>query len=171
MRVEIELHLRIPVNHVADTGIHLIRTQHPQGIRQQETVDPTLLYPVHQTEYVFRFIAIAVGPVFQVHIDLQALVPGVADGFPDVRNMLFQGFIELGTAVFLAALGQQVHGPAAGLDDPVNAALVVDKAQHLNALQVALAGRPLVDGGNGRLLAFRYLRGSHLNPINSQPFQ
>ena len=171
MGMKIEFLFRVPVDHVADAGINIVRAEHAQGIRQQEAVDAAIQDPIHQAEHVLRFIAVAVGPVFQIHIDLQPLVMSVLDSFAYVRQVLLQGFIQLGAAVFFAALGQQVHGFATGLGDPVNAALVVDKPQHFDPLQVTLGGGPLVDGGDGRLFTFRYLCGSDLNSVDTESVQ
>src|SRR5690606_15493046 len=113
-------------------------------------------------------VAVAVGPVLQIGVHPQALLRGIVHRAADVFQVLLQGLAELPGTVLLTALDQKVDHLAAGFADPVDAVAVVDEAEHLHALAEAAAPGPVIDTGDGLLLARRYPRRGDLDTIDPQ---
>ena len=51
--------------------------------------------------------------------------------------------------MFLAAFGEEIEYPAAGLDNPIDAALAVDKAQDFDAIEIVVLTCLVENGFNG----------------------
>jgi len=62
--------------------------------------------------------------------------------------MLLKAFAQLFAAMPFTALGQQIDDLAAGFDDPVDAAGVVDKPQNLDRAAEPLVPSPFIDVAN-----------------------
>ena len=51
--------------------------------------------------------------------------------------------------MFLAALGEEIEHSTAGLDNPIDAVLVVDKAQDFDAIEIVVLTCSVENGFNG----------------------
>ena len=125
----------------------------------------------HHLVDIGRIVPVAVGPVLQIEIDLQALFLGVVDGLLDVCCVLREASVELVAAVLFAALGQQIDHLAAGFADPVYAALEIHEAEHLDPLGQADPLGPFDDIGDRLLLALGDPRGGHFDTVHLELFE
>ena len=73
--------------------------------------------------------------------------------------------------MFLAALGEEVEYPTAGLDNPIDAALVVDKSQDFDAIEIVVLTCPVENSFNGDSLPLGYTGGCNLDSVNVQAVQ
>src|SRR5690606_30751892 len=160
--VKVEAHPGVAGDHVGEAGVHLVGGHHPQGIRQHHMADADVADPVHQAVDVVAAVPVAVGPVLQVDIDGKPPGQGMGHRQVDALDVLVEGHAQLFAAVFLAALGEQVDDPPAGVDDPVDTAFMVDEAEHFDAAVEALVPGPGVDGGHRALLTLGHAGGGHL---------
>ena len=67
-----------------------------------------------------------------------------------------------------AALAEQVHNAASGLQDPIGRAVLVNKPQHLYASQQTVALRPISNTPYAILLAVRYHGRCNLHAVHVQ---
>ncbi len=70
--VEVETCLGEALAHIGETGRHLGGGHHPQGVGQHKMANGGILQGLDQGVDILRAVAVAVGPVLQVEIDIQA---------------------------------------------------------------------------------------------------
>ena len=169
--VEVEPGLRKAPDHVAHGVRDPLRGHDPERIRQHEVGDTAVRQTLHQAVDIARLVLIAVGPVLQVDVDLEAACQGDGDRFAHVRRVFVQGLAELTATVRLAALGEQVQHPPPGAGDPLHAAPPVHEPQHLHALRQPARGRPIDDPGQRVLLPRRDPRRGHLDAVHPHQVQ
>ena len=85
--------------------------------------------------------------------------------------MLRQGFAQLFAAVFFAAFSQEIDDLAAGFDNPIDAAGMVDKAQHFDTAFEAFFFGPLIDVRNGFFFADRNPRRCYFDSVDAEKLQ
>ena len=85
--------------------------------------------------------------------------------------MLIKRFAQLLGTMFFAAFRQKIKHLAPGAHQPVHTARVIRKAQHFNALQVAMLCSPVMDARNGFFFAMGNACGGDLNTIDFQGLQ
>lgn len=169
--MKIELQLREAVHHITDRGKHLIGSHHPQGIGQHERADTGIPQAIHQLVDILGAVFVAVRPILQIEIDYEPLFMGIVDRLADVCNMLLQRLVQLTPAMLLAALGEQVDHPAAGIGNPVDAAGKIDKSEYLDPVAQTDAVGPFDNIGYRLLLPFRDPCGGHFDTVYLELFQ
>ena len=96
--MEIEMHLRITLDHLAEELDDLQWIHHSQGVGQHEAFDPSLGgaeggYCIHQLIDIVRRILHAIGPVLQIEINAKTLAGSIDQFTQDIIDMLIGGFL------------------------------------------------------------------------------
>jgi len=89
----------------------------------------------------------------------------------DIGDMLFQSFAQLLTAVFLAALREQIDDLATRTDYPVDTALAIDKAKHLDAIDKAVLRRPFGNLRHRLLFSVGHTRRGYFDAVDLERLQ
>ena len=171
VRMEVKMDGRIALHHRPAIRRGPGRVQDAEGVREHDPPDGRVLQGVHQEEHVVRRVRHPVGPVLEVHIDLQALGNGDPDVPEDVAQMLFRRLPELGGHVAEGSLREEVHHLAAGRTDPVDGQAAVHEAERLHGAELPAGGGPGADLGESLLLAAGNPRRGHLDPVDLQFIQ
>ncbi len=171
VRMEVEMDGRIALHHGPAIHRGPRRVQDAEGVREHDPPHGRILQSVHQEKHVLRRVRHPVGPVFQVHIDLQALGNGDADVPENVVQMLLRRFPELGGHVAERALREEVHHLSSGRTDPVHGQAAVHETERLHGAELPAGGSPGADLGESLLLAAGNPRRGHLDPIDLQFIQ
>src|SRR5690606_4669349 len=93
-------------------------------------------------------MAHAIGPVFEIDIDLYTQLLCISDRFPDVCNMLFRRFSELSCQVLEGSLAKEVQHLSAGLVNPVQRAVFIDKTKDFDPVEMPVLRAPTEDFGS-----------------------
>ena len=121
-----------------DEITNLRRRQQPERIGQHDAPH------VHRAQRVDVLVDVvgrsehAAGPVFQVHVERDAVLHAVLDRPADVVEVLRVRLLQLLAAVMQRALCQQINHARADGGGPVDRAVHVDEAENLHAI-----GHPL----------------------------
>ena len=171
MRMKIKILPIKAIAHITHSDGHLRWAHHTEGIRQHQMADVHPYQTLDQAVYIIPAIAVTVGPVLQINIDQQAPLMCIPDGALDILQVGIKGLAQLLSTVFFTALGQQIEHPATGTNQPINATPMIGEPQHFNPIQTVMAGRPVMDPGNGFFFAVRYPSRGNLDTIHLETVQ
>ena len=179
MSVEVEMYIRITLQHLTEILYDLQRIHHTQRIRQHKTLNFKLSHRpfgrsgfslstlsavlrhslvqrkgVHQLIDILWRVLHTIRPILQIKIDTESLLNSILHLTTDVTDVHFRGFSQLLGTVFQRTLGQQVDDPPATFLNPVDRLSAIHKSQHFDTLQQPhLLGKSTYSG-NGLPLAF-----------------
>jgi len=119
VRMEIETQFRIAGGHLDTEVIRFLRVQDAQRIGQHKPFDRFLTERIDHLVNVLRRMAHAVGPVFQVQVDIDTHLPGIGNYLFYIVEMFFRCFAELFGHMLIRAFTQQVDHAASCILNPL----------------------------------------------------
>ena len=152
--MEIEVKLRVAVDHLLAIGIGIGGIEDAQRIGQHETADGQVAEGIDKLEDIFGRVLDAVRPVLQINVHPDAAPRRLFDHATDVGQMLLGRPAELLGHVLVGAFAEEVHHAAACRLDPVQRDRPVDETEHFELVDVPRTPRPCRHALHAFKLAF-----------------
>ena len=143
-----------PLHHLTYKLPDLVGVEHSERVGQHEALYSRVLECVDEVVDILRGVFHPVAPVLEVEVDADAFRGSIVHTPLDVVHMLLECLLELEGEMLEGPLAEEVHRRASAVVNPVDGCLSVNKAQHLNTLQLPALPCPAADGGDGLLLSF-----------------
>ena len=158
MRMKIKILTFKSAAHIPDGRRHFCRAHYAEGVRQHNMTKIHCRERLNHAVHIIAAVPITVGPVLEIDIDQKTLFQRIVDRLLNVFKVRIESLSELLCAMLLAAFGQQVKHPASRTDQPVNAAMMIGKAQDLDAIQRIVSSGPVMNSGDRLFFAVRNTR-------------
>ena len=166
--MEIKVRVGIALNHLSEIFYALQRVHNSQRIGQHESADSNIAKRVHNLINIDGRLLHSVAPILKIQVHGDAFLSGIFHLANYIFYVFLGRFLQLLSAVFQRAFGQQINGFTTTLHNPVDALSAVDKAQHLYPFKLVNLCGIAANHANRLFLALRNTSRRHFYAVNIQ---